>query len=52
MRLNPGAGSPPPRCHFTHSFFASKLYLDSKEYNYDNVMRWTTPEKLKECKQV
>ena len=53
MRLNPPAVGPrPPRCHFAHSFFASKLYYDDQMYNYGKVESWMTPEKLKGCNQV
>lgn len=53
MRLNPPiVGPQPPRCHFTHSFFAGKLYFEGNKYNYGKVASWMTPEKLKGYNQV
>lgn len=40
------------KCHFFNSFFLSKLYKDEGIYKYDNVRRWTTPNKLKNGGQL
>lgn len=40
------------KCHFFNSFFLNKLYKDEGKYKYDNVRRWTTPNKLKSAGQL
>ena len=46
------AADPLPRCHFFNSFFAGKLYRETKRYSYEAVRRWTTEKKLKGYMQV
>jgi hypothetical protein len=48
----PWLPQPPPRCHYFSSFFLNKLYRDSGEYNYQQVRRWTMPNRLKSSGQA
>ena len=41
-----------PKCHYFNSFFVSKLYREKGKYNYNEVRRWTTPNRLKQAGQV
>ena len=57
MRTDPPAASAdgpavPPKCHFFNSFFAGKLYRETKRYSYEAVKRWTLEKKLKGYMQV
>ncbi|KAG1673549.1 hypothetical protein FOA52_003849 [Chlamydomonas sp. UWO 241] len=52
MRTAPPPGPRAPTSHFFNSFFLSKLYKDSKRYDYNAVRRWTAPGKLKSSGQL
>ena len=54
MRTDPPADGldVPPKCHFFNSFFAGKLYRDTKRYSYEAVRKWTKEKKLKSYMQV
>ncbi|XP_075265140.1 uncharacterized protein LOC142357376, partial [Convolutriloba macropyga] len=43
---NGNAGKQLPRCHFFSSFFYNKLFMDSGNYDYSAVRRWTGKAKL------